>query len=157
MDDLLKQSLQKLFTNHNSGGYHDSRYLLKTSVINSNSVTEEGYALDARQANPTISGSLAYQIEEQNTNLEGLFKIVTGTSDEYTIEAGGEAIIQINREIPDGFKAVAINFASTGNPYVLSRYTSASTGVMRLRNINGTTAQTGVASMDVLCVKQIYM
>lgn len=32
MDDLLKQSLHKLFTNHNRGGGHDSRYYIKTEI-----------------------------------------------------------------------------------------------------------------------------
>lgn len=33
--------------------------LLKTAVQNTNTVTEAGYALDARQANPNVKGSLA--------------------------------------------------------------------------------------------------
>ena len=52
-------------TTHN----HDSRYLQKSAVINSNTVTEAGYALDARQANPNVSGSLGAQIDDLNTNL----------------------------------------------------------------------------------------
>ena len=52
-------------TTHN----HDSRYLQKSAVINSNTVTETGYALDARQANPNVSGSLGAQINSLNTNL----------------------------------------------------------------------------------------
>lgn len=49
-------------TTHN----HDSRYLQKSAVINSNTVTEAGYALDARQANPNVSGSLGAQINSLN-------------------------------------------------------------------------------------------
>ena len=49
-------------TTHN----HDSRYLHKSAVINSNTVTEAGYALDARQANPNVSGSLGAQINSLN-------------------------------------------------------------------------------------------
>lgn len=52
-------------TTHN----HDGRYLQKSAVINSNTVTEAGYALDARQANPNVSGSLGAQINSLNTNL----------------------------------------------------------------------------------------
>lgn len=37
-------------------------YLPKSSVVNNNTTTEEGIALDARQANPNIEGSLAAQI-----------------------------------------------------------------------------------------------
>lgn len=49
-------------TTHN----HDGRYLQKSAVINSNTVTEAGYALDARQANPNVSGSLGAQISSLN-------------------------------------------------------------------------------------------
>lgn len=49
-------------TTHN----HDSRYLHKSAVINSNTVTEAGYALDARQANPNVLGSLGAQINSLN-------------------------------------------------------------------------------------------
>lgn len=49
-------------TTHN----HDGRYLQKSAVINSNTVTEAGYALDARQANPNVSGSLGAQINSLN-------------------------------------------------------------------------------------------
>ena len=37
-------------------------YLPKSSVVNNNTTTAEGFALDARQANPNASGSLAAQI-----------------------------------------------------------------------------------------------
>ena len=37
--------------------------LLKTAVQNTNTVTETGYALDARQANPNVKGSLGEQIK----------------------------------------------------------------------------------------------
>ncbi len=37
--------------------------LLKTAVQNTNTVTEAGYALDARQANPNVKGSLGDQIK----------------------------------------------------------------------------------------------
>lgn len=52
-------------TTHN----HDSRYLQKSAVINSNTVTEAGYALDARQANPNVLGSLGAQINSLNRTL----------------------------------------------------------------------------------------
>lgn len=38
-------------------------------VVNSQAVTEAGYALDAQQANPNVSGSLAAQISELNDSL----------------------------------------------------------------------------------------
>ena len=41
-----------------------------TKVVNSNTVTEEGYALDARQANPNVSGSLAFKVNDTYTKAE---------------------------------------------------------------------------------------
>lgn len=41
-------------------------------VVNSQTVTEAGYALDAQQANPNVSGSLAAQISELNDSLTNL-------------------------------------------------------------------------------------
>jgi len=38
-------------------------------VVNSQTVTEAGYALDAQQANPNVSGSLAAQISDLNDSL----------------------------------------------------------------------------------------
>lgn len=43
--------------------------LLKTAVQNTNTVTEAGYALDARQANPNVKGSLGALIDALNEAL----------------------------------------------------------------------------------------
>ncbi len=45
-------------------------YLKKTAVANNNTTTEAGYALDARQANPNVDGSLAKQISTLNSGLK---------------------------------------------------------------------------------------
>lgn len=57
---------EKLSGKSDTGHNHDSRYLQKTAVINNTTATEAGYALDARQANPNISGSLGAQITSLN-------------------------------------------------------------------------------------------
>ena len=44
-------------------------YLKKTAVANNNTTTEAGYALDVRQANPNVDGSLAKQISTLNSGL----------------------------------------------------------------------------------------
>lgn len=41
----------------------------KTSIINNQTTTEAGYALDARQANPNIDGTLAKQVADLNGSL----------------------------------------------------------------------------------------
>lgn len=45
-------------------------YLKKTAVANNNTTTEAGFALDARQANPNVDGSLAKQISALNSGLK---------------------------------------------------------------------------------------
>lgn len=50
-----------------SGSYNDLVDKPKIpTVLNNQTTTEEGYALDARQANPNIDGSLAKQVAELN-------------------------------------------------------------------------------------------
>jgi hypothetical protein len=44
----------------------------KTSVVNNQTTTVAGYALDARQANPNLDGTLAKQISDLNGSLENL-------------------------------------------------------------------------------------
>ena len=41
----------------------------KPAIVNNNTATEAGSALDARQANPTIEGTMANQISQLNSDL----------------------------------------------------------------------------------------
>ena len=59
-------------------------------VVNSQAVTEAGYALDAQQANPNVSGSLAAQISGLNDSLT--VKTVTISN---TTNNGGEFVTDI--------------------------------------------------------------
>lgn len=43
----------------------------KPAIVNNNTATEAGSALDARQANPTIEGTMANQILQLNNDLKG--------------------------------------------------------------------------------------
>lgn len=53
-----------------SGSYNDLVDKPKIpTVLNNQTTTEEGYALDARQANPNIDGTLAKQISDLNGSL----------------------------------------------------------------------------------------
>lgn len=74
-------------------------------VVNSQAVTEAGYALDAQQANPNVSGSLAAQISDLN---DSLIKSVTVTltTDQNGWVAGSAAIFGI----PDNSKMIAAYF-----------------------------------------------
>ena len=75
-------------------------YLKKTAVANNNTTTEAGYALDARQANPNVDGSLAKQISMLNS---GLKKYYTQTEVDNIIEKNKVKSIVIE------FKGVTTN------------------------------------------------
>lgn len=60
------------------------------SIVNNQITTEEGFALDARQANPNIDGSLAKQISDLNGSLNGVintknFEVTDKTILEYIL------------------------------------------------------------------------
>lgn len=64
-----------------SGNYNDlSNKPTIPTIVNNNTTTEAGYALDARQANPNVDGSLAKQISTLNSGLtnKSYIKIIKG-------------------------------------------------------------------------------
>lgn len=64
-----------------SGNYNDlSNKPTIPAVVNNNTTTEAGFALDARQANPNVDGSLAKQISALNSSLanKSYIKIIKG-------------------------------------------------------------------------------
>lgn len=48
----------------------------KPAIVNNNTTTEPGSALDARQANPNIEGTMAASIQQINSNLNSKFQII---------------------------------------------------------------------------------
>jgi len=56
-----------------SGKYNDLDG--KPAIVNNNTTTEPGSALDARQANPNIEGTMAASIAQINSNLNNVTKI----------------------------------------------------------------------------------
>ena len=57
----------------------DKEKLDNLSIVNNNTTTEAGYALDARQANPNVNGSLAKQISTLNCCLANHLPLSGGT------------------------------------------------------------------------------
>lgn len=57
----------------------DKEKLDNLSIVNNNATTEAGYALDARQANPNVNGSLAKQISTLNSGLVKYLPLSGGT------------------------------------------------------------------------------
>lgn len=78
------------------------------SIVNNQITTEEGFALDARQANPNIDGSLAKQVAELNGSLNskkipsfGIENIFTGNP--FCIVNGSDVIsVQTDWDIDNG-------------------------------------------------------
>lgn len=57
----------------------DKEKLDNLSIVNNNTTTKAGYALDARQANPNVEGSLAKQISTLNSGLANHLPLSGGT------------------------------------------------------------------------------
>lgn len=60
----------------------------KTSVVNNQTTTVAGYALDARQANPNLDGTLAKQISDLNGSLNTVFYAIKETKDANNADPG---------------------------------------------------------------------
>lgn len=77
------------------------------SIVNNQTTTEEGFALDARQANPNVEGTLAKQVSDLNGSLmNNLFygQLVSSIKD---VDSVGIYYITNSSEMP------------TGNPFML--------------------------------------
>lgn len=72
-----------------SGSYNDLVDKPKIpTVLNNQTTTEEGYALDARQANPNIDGTLAKQLSDLNGSLNTVFYAIKETKDANNADPG---------------------------------------------------------------------
>lgn len=58
------------------------------NVVNNQITTETGYALDARQANPDLDGTLAKQISDLNGSLNTVFYAIKETKDANNADPG---------------------------------------------------------------------
>lgn len=84
-----------------SGSYNDlSNKPTIPTVINNNTTTVAGYALDARQANPNVSGSMAAQMK---SNYEPKLQIVSAASTAAGLGAGATRTDTIIITIPTGY------------------------------------------------------
>lgn len=84
-----------------SGSYNDlSNKPTIPTVINNNTTTVAGYALDARQANPNVAGSMAAQMK---SNYEPKLQIVSAASTAAGLGAGATRTDTISITIPTGY------------------------------------------------------
>lgn len=80
--------------------------LPKTSVVNTNTTTEAGFALDARQANPNIEGTVAAKILQLNNDLNDIngrmavnkYYVMAENGGHIEIDSIGFGIIIVNNE-----------------------------------------------------------
>ena len=68
-----------------SGKYNDLDG--KPAIVNNNTTTEPGSALDARQANPNIEGTMAANIQQINSNLNNNRDIIWSGTQKMTLSA----------------------------------------------------------------------
>lgn len=92
----------------------------KEKITQSSAVNVEGYVLDAREKNPSISGTMANQISELNTNLSSIViiksvKIYAAT----TIGAGEGAEIYFSVPTVKNYKCVLGIGGTSSNNYVI--------------------------------------
>lgn len=129
-----------------SGSYNDLVDKPKIpTVLNNQTTTEEGYALDARQANPNIDGTLAKQLSDLNgslTNLKDWRPIRLNGN--YDFKAGVCLIEIPNMTVVD--IAVSVNFIwATG----LNGFAIIENGKICVHGYNVTSLFAGTAWVDI--------
>ena len=87
-------------------------------LVNDHTTTTAGKALDARQANPNVSGSLGAQLKSLNDSLNGLITWASYSGD-VQVPAKG-AVVILGSDIgyngpPTGYEVLGIRTFSTGN------------------------------------------
>ena len=125
----------------------------KEKITQSSAVNVEGYVLDAREKNPSISGTMANQISKLNTNLSSIVivksvKIYAAT----TIGAGEGAEIYFSVPSIKNYKCVLGIGGTSSNNYVIQVRASdvpKSDGTLRLHYKNISSGATTVN--DLYC------
>lgn len=89
----------------------------KEKITQSSAVNVEGYVLDAREKNPSISGTMAKQISELNTNLtktnqaiaakQNKLNLISKSQGDITVGAGTSRDFTFGISVPAGATIVA--------------------------------------------------
>lgn len=115
------------------------------SIVNNQITTEEGFALDARQANPNLDGTLAKQLSDLNGSLENLkgWRAIR-INGNYDFK-DGVCLIEIpNITVVD--IAVSVSFIWTTG---LNGFAILENGKICVRGYNVTSLLTGTAWIDI--------
>ena len=118
----------------------------KKNIVNNQTTTKAGFALDARQANPNIDGSLAKQLSDLNGSLENLkgWRVIR-INGNYDFK-DGICLIEIpNITIVD--IAVSVNFIWTTS--LLNGFAIIENGKICVRGYNANSLLTGTAWIDI--------
>ena len=98
-----------------SGKYNDLDG--KPAIVNNNTTTEPGSALDARQANPNIEGTMAAGIAQINSNLMNNLFYGQRVSSIKDIDSVGLYYITNSSEMPSGDPFVLYSFGIVGRSW----------------------------------------
>ena len=98
-----------------SGKYNDLDG--KPAIVNNNTTTEPGSALDARQANPNIEGTMAASIAQINSNLMNNLFYGQRVSSIKDIDSVGLYYITNSSEMPSGDPFVLYSFGIVGRSW----------------------------------------
>lgn len=130
----------------------------KEKITQSSAVNVEGYVLDAREKNPSISGTMANQISELNTNLSSIVivksvKIYAATS----IAAGQGADIYFSVPTVKNYKCILGIGGTCSNSYAIPVRASdvpKSDGTLRLHYKN---ISSGTITVNDLYCNMIFV
>ena len=89
----------------------------KPAIVNNNTTTEPGSALDARQANPNIEGTMAAGIAQINSNLMNNLFYGQRVSSIKDIDSVGLYYITNSSEMPSGDPFVLYSFGIVGRSW----------------------------------------
>lgn len=128
----------------------------KEKITQSSAVNVEGYVLDAREKNPSISGTMANQISKLNTNLtktnqaiaakQNKLNLISKSQGDITVGAGASRDFTFGISVPAGATIVA------QIPIIVTNAVGISVGrnvnknfTVRLWNSNSSEKNVGVA------------
>ena len=151
-------------------------------VVYGNTTTVAGYALDARQANPNVAGSLAAQINAANTALtahktsgdhdgryyteteikqlfNSFLSVATKQSSDYTLNPGGTATMTVSCAV-SGYTPIGIigfNCSGTSESYcnIYRCILSGTTCTMQIKNMHQSNEAVVKANFHVLYRKNM--
>lgn len=104
--------------------------LTNNDVVNNNTTTAAGYALDARQANPNVAGSLAKKIEDHISNIKSAYSANVTTAKSCANNTETAVVSLTIKEAGLYLIHAQATFAKNGNGsrFISLRYSTESSG-----------------------------